>query len=295
MKNDGTEKNSGTQDNVKFDLVCGMYLDDYPDLKSAEKDGKTYRFCGEGCAERFRKNPDRFSGEPVLRLHGVFKTFFFAGGAKTEVLKDVNLNIWKGDFVAIVGASGSGKSTILNMIGLLDRPTSGKVFVKGKDSSKMADEERAGLRSRTFGFVFQQYNLIPWLSVYDNVSLPSIFSGKNSDKEAVLEKIKKVGLGERIFHKPMELSGGEQQRVAILRALANDPEIIIGDEPTGNLDSKTGKEILEMLIELNKKMGKILIVVTHDLDIADKADEIVVVKDGMMMRDQRIHKREYAD
>lgn len=278
----------------RFDLVCGMYLDDYPDLSKIAHNGKDYFFCGEGCAERFKREPERFFGEPIIKLRQVYKTFSFASGSKTEVLRGINLNIWKGDFIAIIGASGSGKSTMLNMIGLLDSPTGGGVSVKGKDVLKMNDEERADLRSHTFGFVFQQYNLIPWLSVYDNISMPIIFSGGAVNESEMLKQIDKVGLSHRIKHRPMELSGGEQQRVALLRALANNPEIIIGDEPTGNLDSKTGNEILDMLIELHKNSGKTLIIVTHDISIADRAEEVVILKDGIMMRDQRIHEKIYA-
>jgi putative ABC transport system ATP-binding protein len=283
------------EDTKRFDPVCGMYLDDYPDLSKVCHNGKDYFFCGEGCASRFKDNPEKFFGQPIIKLREVYKTFSFAGGSETPVLRGVNLNIWKGDFVAIIGASGSGKSTLLNTIGLLDRPTGGEIFIKGKLASKMNDEERANLRSRTFGFVFQQYNLIPWLSVYDNVSMPMIFSGQAMVESDILQKIEKVGLSHRIKHRPMELSGGEQQRVALLRALANDPEIIIGDEPTGNLDSKTGNEILEMLIGLRKNFGKTLIVVTHDIDIADRAEEVVVLKDGLTVRDQRAHKKIYTE
>jgi ABC-type lipoprotein export system ATPase subunit len=271
-----------------------MYLDDYPNLSKEVHDGKDYFFCGEGCALRFKNNPERFFGEPIIKLREIYKTFSFASGSKTEVLRGVNLNIWKGDFVVIIGASGSGKSTLLNMVGLLDHPTKGEIFIKGKEALKMSDEERALLRSKTFGFVFQQYNLIPWLSVYDNIAVPVIFSGGTVNESEMLQAIGKVGLSHRIKHRPMELSGGEQQRVALLRALANNPEIIIGDEPTGNLDSKTGNEILEMLIGLHKKSGKTLIIVTHDIAIADRAEEVVVLKDGATMRDQRVHKEIYT-
>jgi len=279
----------------KFDPVCGMYLDSYTDLSKINHEGKDYFFCGEGCALRFKSKPERYFGDPIIKLDGVCKTFTFAGGSKTEVLRDIHLNIWKGDFLVIIGASGSGKSTMLNMIGLLDRPTAGDIFIKGKRAFEMSDEERASHRAKIFGFVFQQYNLIPWLSVYDNISLPTVFSGETVNEEEVLKKIDTVGLSHRIKHRPMELSGGEQQRVALLRSLANNPEIIIGDEPTGNLDSKTGGEILEMLIELRKKTGKTLIIVTHDASIADRAEEVVVLKDGVMMRDQRVHKEIYAN
>ncbi len=279
----------------KTDPVCGMYLDNYPDLVSARHAGKEYPFCGEGCRERFRSDPDKFFGTPIIRLRDVQKTFRIGRG-EIGVLRGVNLNVWAGDFLAIIGPSGSGKSTILNMIGLLDQPSSGEVVIKGKDASKFSDEERARLRSTTFGFVFQQYNLIPWLNIYDNIHLPMIFSKKDSrEKRKEIEaKIAEIGLADRLAHHPFELSGGEQQRVALLRALANDPEVIIGDEPTGNLDSQTGKKILGMLIELHRRMQKTLIIVTHDASIADQAEEVVVVKDGITVRDQRVHQKLYV-
>jgi putative ABC transport system ATP-binding protein len=181
------------------------------------------------------------------------------------------------------------------MIGLLDRPTSGKVFFRGKDVSDANDEERAALRSGAFGFVFQQYNLIPWLSAIENATLPLIFSKGDTDGVVMLKKFEALGLKDRVAHRPTQLSGGEQQRTAILRALANDPAVILGDEPTGNLDSKTGNNILEMLMELNRKNRKTLVVVTHDADIAEKADEIINIRDGEMLRDHHIHKRTFTE
>ena len=280
----------------KFDPVCGMYLDDFRDLKIFSYNGKDYLFCGEGCAKRFEHQPEKFFGQPVIKIRSLCK-HFNEGESKTEVLRGIDLNIWPGDFVAIIGASGSGKSTLLNMIGLLDLPSTGKIFIKGRDTDGFSGEERALLRTKTFGFVFQQYNLIPWLSVYDNVALPMIFAGMDSvpKAEQIKKSINQVGLASRITHRPYELSGGEQQRVALLRALVNDPEIIIGDEPTGNLDSKTGNEILEMLAELHRKQGKTLIIVTHDTDIAEQAEEVIVLKDGQMIRDQRVHQKIYTE
>lgn len=276
------------------DLVCGMFLDDYPDLTFVTHKGKKYAFCGEGCAARFRHDPDRFFGMPLIKLRNVEKIFKLGETEETKVLRGVDLNVWEGDFLVIVGASGSGKSTVLNMIGLLDRPTSGEVIIEGKNASRFSDEERALLRSETFGFIFQQYNLIPWLNIYDNIRLPSLFAKRKTDKKEFESRIAEVGLAERIMHRPFELSGGEQQRVALLRALANDPKIIIGDEPTGNLDSQTGKKILEMLIELHRKQKKMLIIVTHDSSIADRAEEVVALKDGITIRDQRMHTRAYV-
>lgn len=267
----------------KIDPVCGMELE--------ESDAN---FCGDFCAQRFKKNPKKFSGEPLISLINVHKIFDL-GGVKTAALNGLSLRIWPGDFVAIIGASGSGKSTALNMIGLLDKPTSGKIIIKSKDISLIKDEEKARLRSETFGFVFQQYNLIPWLSAYENVSLPVIFAGRTINAEKIKKEFQNIGLKERTNHRPFELSGGEQQRTALLRALANDPEIIIGDEPTGNLDSQTGNKILEMLINLNKNNKKTLIIVTHDTDIAEKADQILAIKDGQLIKNHQGYKKIYTE
>ncbi len=283
------------ENNKRNDPVCGMYLDDLPDVKKVSHGGKEYVFCGEGCAHRFERSPERFLGQPLIKIRGLCKNFG-EGDSQTRVLCGINLNIWQGDFVAIVGASGSGKSTLLNMIGLLDAPSGGKIFIKGRDAENLDGGERALMRTKTFGFVFQQYNLIPWLSVYDNITLPVIFAGERSSLSSgkIDKEIEQVGLAHRINHRPNELSGGEQQRVALLRAMSNDPEVIIGDEPTGNLDSKTGEEILKMLIEQNKARNKTLIIVTHDVGIADKAEEVIVIKDGQTVRDQRIHQKIYT-
>lgn len=215
------------------------------------------------------------------------------GTVTTDVLRGVDLEIFEGDFLAIVGASGSGKSTLLNMIGLLDLQTSGKIFLKGHDVAHMSDDQRADLRSKVFGFVFQQYNLIPWLSAFENVTLPLIFARKKIDEAQISEQSKSIGLGERMHHRPFELSGGEQQRVALMRALSNDPDIIIGDEPTGNLDSETGHRILDMLIDLNKMKKKTLIIVTHDASIAKRADKVIILKDGLIIKHQLKNGRVY--
>ncbi|MBI5742293.1 MAG: ABC transporter ATP-binding protein, partial [Candidatus Niyogibacteria bacterium] len=204
-------------------------------------------------------------------------------------------HIWEGDFVAIIGPSGSGKSTALNMIGLLDKPTAGNIYLRGQDISLLDDDERSARRSETFGFVFQQYNLIPWLTAFENVTLPLIFSGKPVITDKVNAGFAELGLAERALHRPFELSGGEQQRTALLRALVNDPQIILGDEPTGNLDSATGNKILEILIALNKTRKKTLIIVTHDADIAEKADQVIAFKDGRLVRDHRAHKKTYTE
>ncbi len=278
------------------DPVCGMDLSEYLEFVEIENQENKFYFCSDICAKRFKTNPKKFQGEPLIHLHDVWKVFG-RGDVATKVLRGINVHIWGGDFTAIIGASGSGKSTLLNMIGLLDNPSSGGLFLEGKDISKTTDDERAILRSKKFGFVFQQYNLVPWLTAYDNAILPLIFSGSDSreKRESTRKHFENIGLVERMDHHPTELSGGEQQRVALLRALANDPEIIIGDEPTGNLDSTTGNKILEMLIDFNKREGKTLIIVTHDADIAERADQIITLKDGKTIPGHLYHRKIYTE
>ena len=275
------------------DIVCGMNLGGLKHLRRFSYKGKTYHFCEESCLKRFKKHPEKYHNHPLIKLKNVWKIFTI-GDIETKVLRGMDLNIWEGDFVAIVGSSGSGKSTMLNMIGLLDRYSKGDIILKGRNVATLTDEERANLRSETFGFVFQQYNLIPWLTAYENITLPKIFANKENDHEKLMAQIRNIGMEHRIHHRPYELSGGEQQRIALLRALANDPEIILGDEPTGNLDSKTGDKILDLLIDLNKKHKKTLIIVTHDLDIAAKADLIISVQDGQQVQESTLHKKAYA-
>lgn len=279
--------------NRKIDPVCGMDLSAYADIAKTNFQEKEFYFCGKGCENRFKKDPERFQKEPLIKLRNIWKIFKL-GETETEVLRGLDLHIWEGDFVAIIGPSGSGKSTALNMIGFLDRPTSGHIFLNGKDVSLLKDDERAAMRSKTFGFVFQQYNLIPWLTAYENAALPLIFSDKKIEAATLGARFQEIGLTERLTHRPFELSGGEQQRTALVRALANDPEIILGDEPTGNLDSATGNTILEILLDLNKALKKTLIIVTHDAGIAEKADQIIAFKDGHLVRDHQVHKKTYT-
>lgn len=278
------------------DPVCGMDLVGMAEFSEATVKGAKFYFCSDICAKRFNGDPEKFLGDPLIHLHDVWKVFR-TGSVDTEVLRGINVHIWKGEFTAIIGASGSGKSTLLNMIGLLDKPTSGGLFLEGRRVSDISDDGRGELRSKKFGFVFQQYNLVPWLTAYDNVQLPLIFAadGDGGKRERLREKFREIGLAERMDHRPAELSGGEQQRVALLRALSNDPEIIIGDEPTGNLDSATGNKILEMLINLNKKEKKTLIIVTHDADIAEKADQIITLRDGKTVPGHLMHKKIYTE
>jgi putative ABC transport system ATP-binding protein len=221
----------------------------------------------------------------TIRLEKLEKAYKL-GDVELKVLNGINLEIKKGEKVAIMGPSGSGKSTILHIAGCLDRPTSGKVFVDKKDVSKLSDNELARIRRDKIGFVFQFFYLIPSLTALGNVMLPMIFSGKQNRKKA--EKLlDDVGLSERKDHLPAQLSGGERQRVAIARAMANDPAVIMADEPTGNLDSKSGKEIIDYLIKLNKEKEMTLIIVTHDKSIASNADRIIYLKDGKIIREEK--------
>jgi len=208
------------------------------------------------------------------------------GKIEVPALRDVSLEIEEGEFLAIVGSSGSGKSTLLNMLGCLDKPTSGAVFIDGVNTASLSENELAEIRREKIGFIFQQFNLIRSLNALENVSLPMFFAGVSSDErlKRAAELLAKVGLRERMHHKPSELSGGQQQRVAIARALSNNPEIIIGDEPTGNVDSETGDAIMGILEGLNRE-GRTVIVVTHDLEIAAHAPRVKRMKDGRLLEE----------
>lgn len=218
---------------------------------------------------------------PAVETVNLWKIFRL-GQVEVEVLKDISITIAQGEFVSIMGPSGSGKSTLLYLIGGLDKPTSGSVRINGKKLAEMQDEEESLLRRRDLGFVFQFYNLIPNLNVAENVMLPVLLDGKNLKREEdKLEQIlEDVGLSDRRHHTPRELSGGQQQRVAIARALINDPEIILADEPIGNLDSKTGTEIMKLLKRINRERGKTIIQVTHSEEAAAYGDRIIHVRDG---------------
>jgi len=202
------------------------------------------------------------------------------------VLKGINLTIEKGEYVALMGPSGSGKSTLMNILGCLDTPTSGEYILNGKDVSKMSDAELADIRNKEIGFVFQTFNLMPRTTALDNVALPMVYAGVNREKrhERAKEVLKMVGLEDRMLHKPNELSGGQRQRVAVARALVNHPSIILADEPTGNLDSKTSYEIMNLFDEIYQK-GNTVILVTHEEDIAQYAHRIIRLKDGLIETD----------
>jgi putative ABC transport system ATP-binding protein len=226
--------------------------------------------------------------EYIVETQDLWKTYL-SGGRPLEVLKGVNLKVEKGEFMAIMGPSGSGKSTLLNMIGALDRPTSGKVYINGIDISKLNENQVAELRNREIGFIFQFFNLIPRMNAQSNVELPMAIAGVNGNErhERAKELLKLVGLAERADHKPSQLSGGEQQRVAIARALANEPNILLADELTGNLDSKTGSEIMYLLRSLNEEKGKTFILITHDPNVGQRTDRLVSLKDGIIEGEKR--------
>jgi putative ABC transport system ATP-binding protein len=225
---------------------------------------------------------------PVIELRGVRKTYDMEA-VKVEVLKGVDFSIRKGEFVAIVGASGSGKSTLLHIVGLLDRPTRGKVLVEGRDAGALGGNELAGLRGRKIGFVFQFFNLYTTLNARQNVELPLMIQGVEAGERQrrAREMLRVVGLSDKEENMPSQLSGGQRQRVSIARALVTDPEILLADEPTGNLDSKTGQEIVDMFVRINRESGKTVVIITHDEHIASHADRIIVIKDGAVISDRR--------
>ncbi len=206
--------------------------------------------------------------------------------AKVEALKNVNISVKQGEFVAIVGASGSGKSSLLHLLGGVDRPTSGQVIIDGSDLYTKSENELAIFRRRKIGFVFQAYNLIPVLTTEENIKLPMLLENKKTDEAYVEELLDVLGLQERRHHLPSELSGGQQQRTAIGRALMNKPSIILADEPTGNLDSKHSNEIVDLLTFSVKKYNQTLIMITHDLNIAERADRVVRIKDGSIVQNE---------
>ncbi|MBN1644571.1 ABC transporter ATP-binding protein [Candidatus Woesearchaeota archaeon] len=222
----------------------------------------------------------------ILKLANVWKSYNMGKAGILTVLKKINLDVKQGEFVAIAGPSGSGKSTMMNIVGALDIPTQGSIYLKNKSISDMSESSLAELRGETIGFIFQQFNLIPTLSALQNVMLPMEFINKPTSfaKKRAEYLLKTLGLADRMHHKPTELSGGQQQRVAIARSLANDPEIILADEPTGNLDSEAGKFIMNFLNTLNKKHGKTVILITHDVHLIKNAKKIIYLKDGMIIK-----------
>ena len=210
------------------------------------------------------------------------------GDCQTRALDDVSLTIASGEFVAIVGSSGSGKSTLMHLMGGVDRPTSGSVYLNGNDVYARNDDQLAVLRRREIGIIYQFFNLIPTLTVTENITLPVALDGRPVNQERLAELVRTLGLEGRETHLPNQLSGGQQQRVAIGRALMNSPAVLLADEPTGNLDSRTSAEIMQILRDTNKRLGQTLVVITHDENIALTADRIVAVEDGHIVRDEAI-------
>ncbi len=218
----------------------------------------------------------------VIEIQDVKKVYHM-GDVEVAALNGVSLEIKKGEMVAITGPSGSEKSTLMNIIGCLDTPTSGEYFLDGVDVSRMSDDEQALIRNQKIGFVFQTFNLLPRTPALDQVVLPMVYAGAPNRKERAVVALEEVGLGQRIQHRPNELSGGQQQRVAIARALVNHPSIVLADEPTGNLDSKSGVEIMNIFKSLNRDKGLTIILVTHDQNIAAQAQRAIRVRDGQIV------------
>jgi putative ABC transport system ATP-binding protein len=228
----------------------------------------------------------------IIELKDVCKTYKM-GETEIKAVCDANLQIKRGDFLAIIGPSGSGKSTMMNMVGALDLSTSGDIFLDGQNIEHLEESELAQIRGRKIGFVFQTFNLIPTLNAIENIALPMVFHGigKEERMQRAEEILKQVGLTHRRTHFPKQLSGGERQRVAVGRALANDPEVILADEPTGNLDTKTGLEIMKLFEELNKK-GKTIILVTHNLDLIQYVQKVLKISDGKIIEHRKVKQHE---
>lgn len=225
---------------------------------------------------------------PLIDIRNMSKIYKM-GDIELKALNDISLKIFPREFVAIIGPSGSGKSTLMNMIGCLDVPTSGEYYIEGREVSKLKDDELAEIRNKLIGFIFQGFNLLSKLTAVENVELPLIYQGKSKAErlEKSLEALERVSLADRINHKPSELSGGQQQRVAIARALAGNPELILADEPTGNLDSKSGVEVMKMLKELHEQ-GNTVVLITHDNNVAMQADRLIRIQDGEIIEDIRV-------
>jgi putative ABC transport system ATP-binding protein len=221
----------------------------------------------------------------LIRCEALYRSYPM-GGAEVRALRGVSLEVQRGEYIAVMGPSGSGKSTLMNVVGCLDRPTSGRYWLDGVPVEEMSDEELSSLRNRKIGFIFQSFNLIPQLDVSENVEVPLVYRGlKRGEREEASDRmLRAVGLGNRRHHKPSELSGGERQRVAIARALAMEPDVLLADEPTGNLDSRTGDEIMELLRRLHRE-GRTILMVTHDLARARHADRLIQMQDGQIARE----------
>ena len=224
------------------------------------------------------------SGRQLIRMHGIVKRFYVGQPNELEILHGIDLDVNEGEFVSIVGASGSGKSTLMNMIGVLDRPTEGTYWLDGTDVEDAADDELSQIRNRKIGFVFQNFNLISRTNALRNVELPMMYAGVPQKKrtQRAEELLDLVGMADRMLHQPNELSGGQKQRVAIARAMANDPAIILADEPTGALDSKTGRMVMDLFHQLNREQGKTIVLITHNQELAAETGRILTMRDGIL-------------
>ncbi len=227
--------------------------------------------------------------EKTIELTGIVKRFYIGKPHELEILHGIDLTVYKGEFVSIVGASGSGKSTLMNIIGVLDRPTEGEYRLDGLDIAALKDQELSRIRNQKIGFVFQTYNLISRTSALKNVELPMMYAGIGRKERAQRARhyLEMVGMEERMSHKPDELSGGQKQRVSIARAMANDPSIILADEPTGALDSKTGRRIMDIFHRLNREEGKTIVLITHSNELAAETDRIITIRDGEITGERR--------
>lgn len=227
--------------------------------------------------------------ENIIQLQGVIKRFYIGQPNELEILHGIDLQVKKGEFVAVVGASGSGKTTLMNIIGALDRPTEGSYFLDGIDVEKAKDKELSHIRNQKIGFVFQTYNLIGRTTALRNVELPMMYAGvaKKERQERAMRYLELVGMQDRMNHKPDELSGGQKQRVSIARAMTNDPAIILADEPTGALDSHTGRKIMDIFHRLNEEEGKTIILITHSEELAEETQRILTIKDGEITGERR--------
>lgn len=231
----------------------------------------------------------RSSGRNIIELKGIIKRFYIGQPGELEILHGIDLSVKEGEFVSIVGASGSGKTTLMNIIGVLDRPTEGEYILDGVDVAKAKDRELSGIRNQKIGFVFQTYNLISRTSALRNVELPMMYAGvgKKERQERAKHYLEMVGMQDRMTHKPDELSGGQKQRVSIARAMTNNPSIILADEPTGALDSKTGRRIMDIFHRLNREEGKTIVLITHSNELAAETDRIITIRDGEITGERR--------